>query len=123
MRAKTITEIQNFEREGSPLSKMGIGGVNFTDSLVEVLESWKADIERVILGKTITADMKISEIRIRRGMSGEYKKNTKKVNSIIRIYDSQSIRAGVPLWVLVFDSEDGNRYVVDLDQKIWIHES
>jgi hypothetical protein len=119
MRAKIINEIHNFERSGNPLSKMKIGGVNFTNSLVEAIEEWKANMERAIVGKTITTEMRL----IVEGYKLDIEKNTVKVNRISNIYDSQSTRNGVPLWVLVFESEDGNRYVVDLDQKIWIHES
>lgn len=58
MRAKTVNEVQNFERGNNPRSAMGIGGVQFGVEKFKMKQKLKNDwadfVRKTLIGKTIS---------------------------------------------------------------------
>jgi len=119
MRAKTINEIQNFERGLSPRAAMEIGGVNFNDMLYELEQEGFQKLKNSIEGKTIT-------VFAEKIMDAGGKQNRKEARFTIHVNE---LETGLNLdhwkgnqsvfWIIVNDI-DGNRYKFILDQKIYI---
>jgi hypothetical protein len=72
MRARFVNEVQNFERGQDPKKSMGIGGINLFDQYEDKIddleaalsmtklsasEEWGEHLRKLLVGKTITANM------------------------------------------------------------------
>ena len=121
MRAKTINELQDFERGVDPRAAMGIGGINFNERFNNFSEEWKTSIEKAVLGKSITARMKEFGMD-NRGRSWEsgIEMTTIKLKEI-DISMPQRFSGMDMFFNAYLTSEDGKRYEIDLDQKIFIN--
>lgn len=73
MRARSVNEVQNFERGQNPKKSLGIGGIDLYSELEERLddldmvigmetmtagEKWREYLEKALVGKTISAKMR-----------------------------------------------------------------
>jgi hypothetical protein len=120
MRAKTINEVQHFERGQDPKAAMNIGGINFNQKFNDFVDEWKASIEKALVGKTITATMK--KFWMEKGgrpMEGKFQKQTIKLAEI-DISMPQSFTGSNMFFNSYLTAEDEQRYEMDLNQKIWI---
>jgi len=117
MRAKTINEEQNFERGLDPKQSMDIGGIDFSKQLGELVREWEKNVGKSVLGKTITAIM--YELRPN-GSDGIEKTQTITVTEIDNLYTLGMMGANNSNYNLIVETDNGKRYCMGLDQKIYI---
>jgi hypothetical protein len=120
MRAKTINEIQHFDRTMPTKAAIGVGGIvlgkELWDRKLEYIKEWKNFIEKSLLHKTIygtfaryTWDKTKSTPEF--GGWAEYKVHVEKV-----MVTDGSEREGLPTEVRVVGS-DGDWYNIPVDDK------
>jgi hypothetical protein len=120
MRAKTINELQDFERGLDPRATMEIGGINFNQKFNDFVDQWEISIEKTLVGKTITAKMKkFWTEKGGRSMEGRLQKQTIKLAEI-DISMPESFQGSNMFFNSYLTAEDGQRYEMDLNQKIYI---
>ena len=120
MRAKTINETQNFERGQDPKAAMDIGGINFNQKFNDFVDQWENSIEKALVGKTITATMKkFWTEKGGRSMEGRLQKQTIKLAEI-DIPMPESFQGSNMFFNSYLTSENGERYEMHLNQKIYI---
>ena len=112
-----VYEDQNFERGVDPKASMDLGGIKFTEQLYEFVKQWEDNIQKTILGKTITAFMR--ELK-GGGIDGPTKKQTVTIKEIDNIYTLGYMGEGNSNWHLVIIADNKKRYGLTLDQKIYI---
>lgn len=117
MRAKTVNEDQNFERGKDPKASLGIGGVEFTKQLGNLVKEWEIGVGKSVLGKTITAIM--YELQPN-GYDGIEETKTVNVTEIDNIYTLGMMGTRNFNYHLIVKTDNGKRYCMDLDQKIYI---
>jgi hypothetical protein len=117
MRAKTINEVQDFERGIDPRASMDLGGIKFTTQLYEFVNQWEENVQKTLIGRTITAVM--TELKSG-GNEGRTKKQTVTVKEIDNIYTLGYMGEENSNWHIVIIADDKKRYNFSLDQKIYI---
>lgn len=115
-RPTPVYEDQNFERGIDPRASMELGGINFGEQLVKMADEWEEEVQKIVLGRTITAIM--TEV-LSSGRDGNEKKNTVTVQEIFNIY-TMGMMSGRSNWNLIVIGTDGKKYTMELDQKIYI---
>ena len=112
MRAKTINEVQNFERGKNPRSSLGIGGVQFGVEKYKMKEKLKKDwadfVKKTLMGKTITGTFNKLKGDIIERNWGEYTVKVKVISNL----DIDDMGIVV--------SDENNRYIIPGDGKIFI---
>jgi hypothetical protein len=113
MRAKTLNEIQNFERGSGPRGAMKIGGINlqedFAFDFAALFERYINKLKK-LEGKTITCHVII-------GFDP-----TQKTLTIERMFDAgfKLVADDMLLLTQWFEDNKGDRYQMDLREKIYI---
>ena len=116
MRAKTINEVQNFERTGNPRASLGVGGINFNQKFNDLFEESMKSLE----GKTITARM----IRHWAETGGKMMESRLSMQTIkaenVDAPQLESFGGFNYNWKIYLDDDKGNRYSMSLNQPIYI---
>jgi len=143
MRARTINEIQNFERGKNPKSAMGVGGINLYDVYDERIEElemniqgarvsadndWIDYLEKTFRGKKITAVMmKMATFNSdKKNMSwkdakrGEFTIVVQDIRSDQALSDGAGREGYTVVPRIILADMDNNMYSMDLKQKIYI---
>ena len=115
MRAKTINEVQNFERGQHPRQALDIGGIQLGAERYRakkrMLREWNEHLVKLFTGKTVRGEMK--KIREDDQFSGwgDYEIKVKEVKEENDI--------DVPM--VIVEAEDGQPYAIPIgDKKIFI---
>jgi hypothetical protein len=124
MRAKTINEVNKFERGLNPKEAMSIGGVNFGEEFQkefnEIAKVWFERLKK-LKGKTIIAEARQYH-KLNNNMVTDWQKHKIHVKKIAD--PSIKITTLLPYAVIVFNwwvMDDDYRYELgDLNQKIYI---
>jgi len=112
-----VYEDQNFERGIDPRASMDLGGIKFTTKLYEIVKQWEENVQKTLLGRTITAVMR--ELKSG-GNEGATKKQTVTVKEIDNIYTLGYMGEENSNWHIVIIADNKKRYNFSLDQKIYI---
>ena len=148
MRARTVNEAQEFERGKNPKQALGVGGLDLFKDIERRLdeldyeigttkfgmsEEWAEDLQKMLVGKTITADMKKlpkfdtkTKKQVGKWGQGEFTIKVVDVKSgedLSTWYDNYK-RVGFSPQILLADDK-GNMYSLQIreDQKIHFDES
>ena len=113
MRAKTLIEVQNFERGGSPRASMEVGGINlqedFAFDFAALFERYIKKLQK-LEGKTISCAVRIGFDPVRQTLK------------VARMYDAGFKLDANDLLLLTqwFEDDKGHRYEMILSEKIYI---
>ncbi len=142
MRAKTINEIQNFERGKNPKSAIGVGGINLSEIYQEKMDElerdiaitkshanleWSEFLTKTFVGKKITAHMtrmvtfnlKTKERSLDGQKSGELTIEVQDIKPSEDLSDYIGRNVNISPQVIVADM-DNKIYTMRLGQKIHI---
>ena len=116
MRANPV----NFERGKDPKSSIGLGGINYEEKFQKLYNEWAESMNKW-KGKTITANM----TKHWSEPGGKFFDNEGIYTIEVSKVDYPSSRAtkgfGMPInWKIYVNDINGERYSIDLDQKIHI---
>ena len=117
MRAKTVNEVQEFERGLNPKAAMEIGGIDLekvcNNTAIKGLKEWNKYLQQFI-GKKITFSRDMSQYA-----SEMYRKLNKKYTCVV---NDVGINWQLPRDVQ-FTDENGDTWHVDIEDKIYVNES
>lgn len=141
MRAKTINEIQKFERGQDPKASMDIGGVIFQEIydkmsidleikkakvINKAIKDWTKFVQQTLVGKTITAKMqKLAKIDTKNNnrMIGKTTTDTFTILVMEVIIDKAVFDKDFRNTSIIIAGDDNEIYVLrNLDDKITIHQ-
>lgn len=131
MRAKTVNEIEKFERNLNPKAAMGIGGIELSKELWKrkeaYIQEWKDYLTNLMMGKTVSGFMhkyvfeNAGDVKVPESAGwGNYSVKVAKMNINS---DAQMQKEGLPINVVISDGKGNECYLIPIggeESKIYI---